>query len=165
MDPTHSCGSLTGALVNRRLDSPSRDDGSPRSAAKSKPNSTRSQTSYRQRRVKLDGFKLPPSFTLTGFAARCVYSQLAPAYADAPPQLAIPATGLSSAEVSAALQAHATLPCTRWEEGRVSGAVYNGTPEMGQVWQEAFNLFTVSNPLHADGQSPLASPHLRVSLN
>lgn len=82
--------------------------------------------------------------------------QLAPAYADAPPQLSLPAVGLSPADVSTALQAHANLPRTRWEEGRVSGAVYNGTPGMSKLWQEAFDLFTVSNPLHADGQSP---PH------
>jgi hypothetical protein len=31
----------------------------------------------------------------------------------------------------------------------VSGAVYNGSQELGDIWREAFGKFEVSNPLHA----------------
>lgn len=73
-----------------------------------------------------------------------------------PPVLALPLTGLTALEVSAALTTLSELPNTKWEEGRVSGAVYHGGEEMGAIWREAFGKFVVSNPLHADvfpGQS------------
>lgn len=39
---------------------------------------------------------------------------------------------------------------TRWEDGRVSGAVYHGGKELGKLQTEAFEMFTVSNPIHPD---------------
>lgn len=42
------------------------------------------------------------------------------------------------------------LPNTKWENGRVSGAVYHGGKDMGEIWKEAFGKFEVANPLHAD---------------
>jgi sphinganine-1-phosphate aldolase len=39
---------------------------------------------------------------------------------------------------------------TRWEDGRVSGAVYHGGEELGALQTEAFGLFAVSNPIHPD---------------
>lgn len=62
----------------------------------------------------------------------------------------LPRTGLSREETTRVLTQLATLPNTKWETGRVSGAVYHGGEEMGQLWQEAFGKFEVSNPLHAD---------------
>lgn len=45
----------------------------------------------------------------------------------------------------------------------MSGAVYHGGDEMGEVWKEAFGKFEVSNPLHADvfpgPFALLSSPH------
>lgn len=76
--------------------------------------------------------------------------QLAPKHATVSQQLTLPTTGLTSDEVTAVLVAHSKLPNTRWEEGRVSGAVYHGGEEMGKIWKEAFGMFEVSNPLHAD---------------
>ncbi|KDE02507.1 hypothetical protein MVLG_06938 [Microbotryum lychnidis-dioicae p1A1 Lamole] len=76
--------------------------------------------------------------------------KLAPKYDNLPPQHALPSTGLSKEEVIKTLEVHGSLPNTKWENGRVSGAVYNGTVEMGDIWREAFGRFEVSNPLHAD---------------
>ena len=39
---------------------------------------------------------------------------------------------------------------TRWEEGKVSGAVYHGGEELLNIQAEAMKLFSVSNPRHAD---------------
>lgn len=39
---------------------------------------------------------------------------------------------------------------TRWEEGKVSGAVYHGGDELLELQAEAMRLFSVSNPIHAD---------------
>ncbi|GAA5993343.1 hypothetical protein JCM10908_001437 [Rhodotorula pacifica] len=62
----------------------------------------------------------------------------------------LPAHGLSRTETTSVLDTLANLPNTKWETGRVSGAVYHGGEEMGQLWKEAFGKFEVSNPLHAD---------------
>jgi sphinganine-1-phosphate aldolase len=39
---------------------------------------------------------------------------------------------------------------TRWEDGRVSGAVYHGGKELTELQTEAFGMFTVANPIHPD---------------
>lgn len=39
---------------------------------------------------------------------------------------------------------------TRWEEGKVSGAVYHGGDELLNIQADAMKLFSVSNPIHAD---------------
>lgn len=85
--------------------------------------------------------------------------QLAPTYAHLPPLTALPPTGIKNGQLSELLEKYAELPGTAWEKGRVSGAVYSGRKEVEQVWGEAFTLFGVSNPLHADvfpGSSPLS---------
>ncbi|BGP49254.1 Dihydrosphingosine phosphate lyase [Rhodotorula kratochvilovae] len=76
--------------------------------------------------------------------------KLAPKLPNAPSYLALPEAGLSAADVSAALAQLSDLPRTEWEGGRVSGAVYHGGKDMGDIWREAFGRFEVSNPLHAD---------------
>ncbi|TNY22188.1 pyridoxal phosphate-dependent transferase [Rhodotorula diobovata] len=76
--------------------------------------------------------------------------KLAPKYPDAPTFTALPETGLASNDVTAALAKLSDLPRTEWEGGRVSGAVYHGGKDMGDIWREAFGRFEVSNPLHAD---------------
>lgn len=42
------------------------------------------------------------------------------------------------------------LKRTRWEEGKVSGAVYHGGDALLDIQAEAMKLFSVSNPIHAD---------------
>jgi sphinganine-1-phosphate aldolase len=39
---------------------------------------------------------------------------------------------------------------TRWEDGRVSGAVYSGRKAMIDLQTEAWNKFAVANPIHPD---------------
>lgn len=38
----------------------------------------------------------------------------------------------------------------KWEEGRVSGAVYHGGEDLSKLQTEAIGSFAVSNPLHPD---------------
>lgn len=76
--------------------------------------------------------------------------QLAPKGLTKVSYTALPSRGLSNAETTAVLDQLADLPNTKWETGRVSGAVYHGGEEMAQLWKEAFGKFEVSNPLHAD---------------
>ncbi|KAI5481686.1 sphinganine-1-phosphate aldolase [Pseudohyphozyma bogoriensis] len=79
-----------------------------------------------------------------------ICSSVAPSFESCPPVLSLPQTGLSSEELSKQLEVLADLPKTKWENGRVSGAVYHGGEEMEAVWKEAFGKFGVANPLHAD---------------
>ena len=39
---------------------------------------------------------------------------------------------------------------TRWEDGLVSGAVYHGGNELIKLQSEAFEKFSVANPIHPD---------------
>ncbi|GAA6064716.1 hypothetical protein JCM10212_000830 [Sporobolomyces blumeae] len=76
--------------------------------------------------------------------------KLAPKDGPEPKYLALPERGLSPEEVSAALDQMSAIPNTKWDTGRVSGAVYHGGKDIGDIWREAFGKFEVSNPLHAD---------------
>ncbi|BGP33086.1 Dihydrosphingosine phosphate lyase [Rhodotorula toruloides] len=76
--------------------------------------------------------------------------KLAPKHPDAPSFRSLPDKGLSAEDVSTALTKMSELPNTKWENGRVSGAVYHGGKDMGEIWKEAFGKFEVANPLHAD---------------
>lgn len=62
----------------------------------------------------------------------------------------LPAQGLTHDEVRRQLEALAELDHTRWEDGRVSGAVYHGEDELLQLQTEAYGKFTVANPIHPD---------------
>lgn len=62
----------------------------------------------------------------------------------------LPAQGWSDEEVRKALADLQGMDHTRWEDGRVSGAVYHGGGELMKLQTEAFGMFTVSNPIHPD---------------
>ncbi|OCL03172.1 sphingosine-1-phosphate lyase-like protein [Glonium stellatum] len=64
--------------------------------------------------------------------------------------LTLPQEGWSEDQVKAALEKLAEMEHTRWEDGRVSGAVYHGGDELLRLQTEAFGKFTVSNPIHPD---------------
>jgi sphinganine-1-phosphate aldolase len=64
--------------------------------------------------------------------------------------LTLPQEGWSDDQVKAALEKLAEMEHTRWEDGRVSGAVYHGGDELLRLQTEAFGKFTVSNPIHPD---------------
>ncbi|KIW22469.1 uncharacterized protein PV07_12353 [Cladophialophora immunda] len=48
------------------------------------------------------------------------------------------------------LETLASMKRTRWEEGKVSGAVYHGEQELLDIQFQAMRFFSVSNPIHAD---------------
>ncbi|GAA5939333.1 hypothetical protein JCM1841_002938 [Sporobolomyces salmonicolor] len=77
-------------------------------------------------------------------------AKLAPKDGPGPTYLSLPERGLTQDAVSKALDEMSAIPNTKWETGRVSGAVYHGGKDLNEIWKEAFGKFEVSNPLHAD---------------
>lgn len=62
----------------------------------------------------------------------------------------LPAQGWTDDQVRAELASLSEMKHTRWEDGRVSGAVYHGGGDLAALQAEAFQRFTVSNPIHPD---------------
>jgi sphinganine-1-phosphate aldolase len=62
----------------------------------------------------------------------------------------LPREGWSEEAVRKKLNELADMEHTRWEDGRVSGAVYHGGEELIRLQTEAFGKFTVANPIHPD---------------
>lgn len=62
----------------------------------------------------------------------------------------LPKEPWTSDQLRAELTNLSEMKRTRWEEGKVSGAVYHGGPELITLQHEAMQLFSVSNPIHAD---------------
>lgn len=62
----------------------------------------------------------------------------------------LPLTGWSPEQVREELGKLGEMKHTRWEDGRVSGAVYHGGHELSDLQAEAFKKFGVSNPIHPD---------------
>lgn len=63
---------------------------------------------------------------------------------------ALPASGWTADQVREELNKLGDMKHTRWEDGRVSGAVYHGGNELSDLQSEAFKKFGVSNPIHPD---------------
>lgn len=63
---------------------------------------------------------------------------------------ALPAQGWTSDQVRAELEKLGEMEHTRWEDGRVSGAVYHGGSDLSDLQSDAFKRFGVSNPIHPD---------------
>lgn len=64
--------------------------------------------------------------------------------------LTLPKEGWTQDQVRAELERLKEMEHTRWEDGRVSGAVYHGGDDLVQLQTEAFRSFTVANPIHPD---------------
>lgn len=64
--------------------------------------------------------------------------------------LALPKEGWTPDQIRAELTKLAGLEHTRWEDGRVSGAVYHGGEDLLKLQAEAFGQFGVANPIHPD---------------
>ncbi|MCJ1311641.1 hypothetical protein MMC25_005314 [Agyrium rufum] len=64
--------------------------------------------------------------------------------------LTLPKEGWSATQVSSELDKLAAMDHTRWEDGRVSGAVYSGAEDVIALQTEAFQKFSVANPIHPD---------------
>lgn len=63
---------------------------------------------------------------------------------------ALPTQGWTSDQVRAELEKLGEMEHTRWEDGRVSGAVYHGGSDLADLQADAFKRFGVSNPIHPD---------------
>ena len=64
--------------------------------------------------------------------------------------LTLPKEGWTELQVSAELSKLGEMEHTRWEDGKVSGAVYHGGEALVKLQAEAFEKFNVSNPIHPD---------------
>lgn len=64
--------------------------------------------------------------------------------------LTLPEEGWSTTQVSAELKKLGDMEHTRWEDGLVSGAVYHGGDDLIKLQAEAFQEFSVANPIHPD---------------
>ncbi len=64
--------------------------------------------------------------------------------------LTLPKEGWDDAAVGRELDALVAMDHTRWEDGRVSGAVYHGEGDLLRLQTEAYGRFTVANPIHPD---------------
>ena len=64
--------------------------------------------------------------------------------------LNLPKEGWSQEQVRAELGKLGDMEHTRWEDGLVSGAVYHGGDDLIKLQAEAFEKFSVANPIHPD---------------
>ncbi|EXJ54704.1 sphinganine-1-phosphate aldolase [Cladophialophora yegresii CBS 114405] len=64
--------------------------------------------------------------------------------------LHLPKEPWTKEQLSAELVTLSAMKRTRWEEGKVSGAVYHGESALLEIQSEAMKLFSVANPIHAD---------------
>ncbi|KAL9584752.1 MAG: hypothetical protein Q9212_001917 [Teloschistes hypoglaucus] len=64
--------------------------------------------------------------------------------------LTLPREGWTEQQVKSELETLGEMKHTRWEEGRVSGAVYHGGNELVKLQLDAFERFMVANPIHPD---------------
>ena len=64
--------------------------------------------------------------------------------------LTLPKEGWTEQQVRAELEKLGGMEHTRWEDGLVSGAVYHGGNELIKLQSEAFERFSVANPIHPD---------------
>ncbi|BFZ58252.1 hypothetical protein PYCC9005_005314 [Savitreella phatthalungensis] len=63
----------------------------------------------------------------------------------------LPVKGLNEDQLKGELQKlHEMGLSTDWENGKVSGAIYHGGKEMGDLLASAYSTFSLSNPLHPD---------------
>ncbi|KAL8641732.1 MAG: hypothetical protein Q9228_001504 [Teloschistes exilis] len=64
--------------------------------------------------------------------------------------LTMPREGWTEQQVKSELETLGEMKHTRWEDGRVSGAVYHGGNELVKLQLDAFERFMVANPIHPD---------------
>ncbi|KAI4271570.1 MAG: hypothetical protein LQ337_005913 [Flavoplaca oasis] len=64
--------------------------------------------------------------------------------------LTLPKEPWTEQQVRGELEKLGDMEHTRWEDGRVSGAVYHGEDTLIKVQVEAFQRFMVANPIHPD---------------
>ncbi|BDD58280.1 hypothetical protein MPDQ_002576 [Monascus purpureus] len=77
-------------------------------------------------------------------------SKIVPSGPDVTRYLTLPKEGWTTEQVRAELDKLANMEHARWEDGRVSGAVYHGGQDLLKLQADAFGQFGVSNPIHPD---------------
>ena len=64
--------------------------------------------------------------------------------------LTLPKEGWTEQQISAELSKLGEMEHTRWGDGKVSGAVYHGGNELVKIQAEAYEKFSLSNPIHPE---------------
>lgn len=64
--------------------------------------------------------------------------------------LTLPKEPWTTEQLRGELETLSSMKRTRWEEGKVSGAVYHGEKDLLDIQFEAMRMFSVANPIHAD---------------
>lgn len=77
-------------------------------------------------------------------------ADLKPYKADFESYSQLPKQGLAHTEILDTLQIFQAKESQKWQNGRVSGAVYHGDPDHIDFLNKAYALHSQSNPLHAD---------------
>ena len=77
-------------------------------------------------------------------------NKLVPTGPDVTRYLTLPKEGWSSEQLREELDKLQGMKHTKWEDGRVSGAVYHGGADLLKLQTEAIGKFSVSNPIHPD---------------
>lgn len=62
----------------------------------------------------------------------------------------LPTKGLNQTDVMKKIKEYSTLGGVRWEDGKISGAVYSGEEELTKLLVKAYGEFAWTNPLHPD---------------
>ncbi|KAJ3046008.1 hypothetical protein HDV00_003756 [Rhizophlyctis rosea] len=62
----------------------------------------------------------------------------------------LPAVGLSAAAVRSELKKYHEMGHVDWQGGKVSGAIYHGGEEVSRLATSAFEMFSLTNPLHPE---------------
>ena len=63
---------------------------------------------------------------------------------------ALPKEGWTDVQITAELDKLAGMEHSRWEDGKVSGTVYHGGAELLKLQAQAYEKFSVANPIHPD---------------
>ncbi|KAF9439009.1 hypothetical protein BGZ76_001461 [Entomortierella beljakovae] len=85
-----------------------------------------------------------------GKAARDIEDKVAPQDDRFPRYTTLPEKGFTEEALKLEMERYGALPHTRWEEGRVSGAVYHHNKALSDLGAFAYRKFSSANPLHPE---------------
>ncbi|KAG0267733.1 hypothetical protein BGZ95_002787 [Linnemannia exigua] len=83
-------------------------------------------------------------------ATKDIEDKVAPQDESSSRYTSLPKHGFSKEFMDQELDRYSTLPHTRWEDGRVSGAVYHHDTELTNLAARAYKAFMSSNPMHPE---------------
>jgi sphinganine-1-phosphate aldolase len=79
-----------------------------------------------------------------------IEAKLAPQGPGVTRHLTLPKEPWTGEQLDAELHHLSEMKRTRWEDGKVSGAVYHGGDELLKLQAKAMGMFGVANPIHPD---------------